>query len=240
MPCFHLSKWITPSKFKDSRKKQAKQATTSKIDVTKSHRASKAVFGINELLEHVLSHLPMKDLVHAQQVCQHWRTTIAGSLLLRQHLFLEPAVLTIEWIDLTRSPLSPEVRLIAGSDWNLIKDSGVGQLNPLLGNVFYSRIPGRVWRYELLYEDLRRILSWREGTWEAKLISQPPAQRVQIETNHNGWFPSIEINDPEGLRLGALEIALRASVEKTGAYEEWRRWGRKWRKVHTVVSIRVR
>lgn len=55
------------------------------------HRAATRVFGIPELAEMILLHLPMRDLLLAQRVCSHWRTSIEGSPKIQRALFFTPS-----------------------------------------------------------------------------------------------------------------------------------------------------
>lgn len=56
--------------------------------------ATEKALGIEELLENVLFFLPVKDPIHAQQVCQQWRDTAQKSKTLRQRLYLESQPVT--------------------------------------------------------------------------------------------------------------------------------------------------
>ncbi|KAK5680168.1 hypothetical protein LTS10_007095 [Elasticomyces elasticus] len=55
--------------------------------LTTKHSAFNAVLLTTELLEHILSQLPMKDLLLAQRVSSEWRDVICQSPLLQQQLF---------------------------------------------------------------------------------------------------------------------------------------------------------
>ncbi|TKA71628.1 hypothetical protein B0A49_03031 [Cryomyces minteri] len=52
---------------------------------------SQRVVNIVELLEQILLHLPMVDLLLAQRVCRRWRALIIHSVHLQRALFLRPA-----------------------------------------------------------------------------------------------------------------------------------------------------
>ena len=47
-----------------------------------------ASFAVPELLEHILSFLPFKDLLFAQAISKTFQATIVGSLKLRQKLYV--------------------------------------------------------------------------------------------------------------------------------------------------------
>jgi hypothetical protein len=57
-------------------------------DAPSDHSAPLAVFGTYELLEDVLSYLPLKDLFILQRVSKQWSKVIADSPRLQEHMFL--------------------------------------------------------------------------------------------------------------------------------------------------------
>lgn len=57
--------------------------------------------GIPELLENILSHLCITDLIRAAAVSQQWREIVRNSATLQQNLFLRP-LSTREWKDFQR------------------------------------------------------------------------------------------------------------------------------------------
>jgi hypothetical protein len=56
--------------------------------------ATATAFGLPELLEDILLHLPLKDLLLAQGVCKGWRDLIQDSKKARMALYLEPCSTT--------------------------------------------------------------------------------------------------------------------------------------------------
>ncbi|KAK5677250.1 hypothetical protein LTS10_010439 [Elasticomyces elasticus] len=52
-------------------------------------KASAKAFGIAELLEKILLHLPIKDLLLSQKVCKNWQIACTSTKI-RKALFLEP------------------------------------------------------------------------------------------------------------------------------------------------------
>ena len=70
------------------------------------------VFSTTELLEQILSHFDIKDLLLLRQVSRHWRDVMAGSLVLQRAMFLapEPAPL-FEW-HLKHRPYDEPYRLV--------------------------------------------------------------------------------------------------------------------------------
>ncbi|KAK5692179.1 hypothetical protein LTR17_025501 [Elasticomyces elasticus] len=62
--------------------------------------ASDQVFGTTELLEHILIHMPARDVLLSQRVSQQWQAVIKGSLhLQRALLFTGEAADPTEWIE---------------------------------------------------------------------------------------------------------------------------------------------
>lgn len=49
------------------------------------------LYAVTELLEDILLHLPLKDLLLSQRVNKHFKATIDGSLKLQRALFFSPA-----------------------------------------------------------------------------------------------------------------------------------------------------
>lgn len=68
------------------------------------YAAAARVFAVTELLEHVLGHLAMHDLLIARHTSKHWKQVVAGSTTLSRTLFLAPAPTEglwdlVEWYD---------------------------------------------------------------------------------------------------------------------------------------------
>ena len=61
--------------------------------------ASHHLFDVTEIVEEILTYLPMKDLARVQRVCGKWKCIIDGSSMMKQTLFLHPASvdLVLEW-----------------------------------------------------------------------------------------------------------------------------------------------
>ena len=72
---------------------------------TASTMASQAVFNITELMEAVLTLLPLPSLLRAQLVCKQWQRVIQNSSVLQQDLFLQPAKDELVWlVDIVNLP----------------------------------------------------------------------------------------------------------------------------------------
>ena len=61
-----------------------------KKTVVRAFEACHQVLSIVELAEEIMLHLPLKDLLLAQQVSRHWQSVWEGSVKIQRALFLEP------------------------------------------------------------------------------------------------------------------------------------------------------
>jgi len=68
--------------------------TASAMAYTVCHEALSTI----ELLENILLNLPTQDLLRAQRVCHHWRSTIENSSPLQENLFFKPVASRITWL----------------------------------------------------------------------------------------------------------------------------------------------
>lgn len=70
------------------------QRTASTIVYMACHEALHTI----ELLENILFNLSTQDLLRAQRVCHHWRSTIENSSPLQENLFFKPVASKITWL----------------------------------------------------------------------------------------------------------------------------------------------
>lgn len=127
------------------------------------------------MLESILFHLPMKDLIHAQQVSRQWRKTVASSPILRRHMFLKPGNVPIGTL-YSKCPRK----------WNAVLQYGKHP-HPYLERYFVPRYQQLHDHHMLFDEDYKphilHILSWPRGQWEKMLIWQRPPTKVKIEVS---------------------------------------------------------
>ncbi|GME30878.1 hypothetical protein GTA08_BOTSDO06092 [Neofusicoccum parvum] len=123
--------------------------------------AADIVFNCTELLELILSFLPMADLLlAAQQTCQQWRAVVLGSTKLQRCLFFVP-------------------------DWRGVDVYG---LNPLLVQRFRFRRDQNGWLHIKEPGEWRdRLLSCRTASWRRMLIAQPPEAFTMEVMNRGAW-----------------------------------------------------
>ena len=182
-------------------------ATMSKS--TAAHNA----LSTTELLEQILSHLGVEDLVLLRRVSRHWRNTMAGSLVLQRAMFLahEPE-LPFEW---------HLQSLVLGQQWRNIQKTSVPARKPE-GRVFQSsRFNPLLFERKVSYESEgdsegqeSTRLHARNGIFVAggislfaqMFIAQPPVTHALVA----GTIP-IELDKENGIRVLDIIGALRRS-----------------------------
>ncbi|EME81811.1 uncharacterized protein MYCFIDRAFT_215491 [Pseudocercospora fijiensis CIRAD86] len=70
-----------------------------------SPNAATRVFGITELLEHILIDVSPRDLIHLQLVSKNCKNTIDGSSILQRMIYPEPTDAKFAWVDQYRTRL---------------------------------------------------------------------------------------------------------------------------------------
>lgn len=133
------------------------------------------VFTTVELLELILLKLPIKDLLRAQEVRDHWRQVIAGSNAIQKSLFLRPGTAAEAAIDARR------IEYIKSDG-----STGKAAINPWICE--YEC--GRVWNYDVGsgFSMSRRGIGWGVYTSDFALMSitQPPMKLEMIVTYEAG------------------------------------------------------
>lgn len=178
-----------------------------------SDNTTEKVLANYELLQHILSYLSFQDLIHAQQVCYQWRALVARSKILRQLLFLEG-------ID-DRRPLDLQGKHnIAG--WNLHFDYTP---HPLFEAVCVPHSRTR-WMYGLLFDDVKRLLSFHGTQWQSMFVVQPPPKKVLLRVHLNTWASvvSTHVEDAGGVRFESVLSSLVKLLNKNGVTESSQQW----------------
>jgi hypothetical protein len=65
--------------------------------------AAHRVLAINELLELILLHLPLKDIIVARQVASSWKGLFDSSISIQKAAFLAPCAVTLPNVDRSAS-----------------------------------------------------------------------------------------------------------------------------------------
>ena len=176
--------------------------------------AADIAFGIIELLEDVISHLPCKDVLLAQRVSRTWRDTIKGSLTLQKALCFVPVNVSLPERE---DPLPPEASI---PFWWGPKHEGWSARYPTLdaspsARDFYERSsrPGAYVLNPLITQlcpqayhschaygnrivlefDSRSPMSASDlsiGSWKAMQITQPPSKDILL-VHQNNWLSHV-------------------------------------------------
>jgi hypothetical protein len=112
------------------------------VATTSTTPAADAVLSITELLEQILSHFDIKELILLRQVSRYWSDAMAESLVLQRAMFLEPEPeLPFQW-KLQRDPFDKRLRYIkqrsdtvSELDHEVFKSS---RFNPLLSETRFD------------------------------------------------------------------------------------------------------
>ena len=153
--------------------------------------ASDAVFHITELLEYILSHLDIKDILRAQRISKKWQAVVVENGELQQRLFLAPEEQRGRWkytflrgyTNFSRA--KPNAPLGNETCYDHIFD--LGRLNYLLlrkyhreksieyragqrGEVVIFRKP------KMMFESRRKALL--KGSCHNMFLTQPPVHRA--------------------------------------------------------------
>ncbi|KAF2257788.1 hypothetical protein CC78DRAFT_538266 [Lojkania enalia] len=181
--------------------------------------ATQEALEIYELLELILLHLPMRDLLLSQRVCSRWHLTISSSKRLQQRLFLLP-----------RDPLA-NPRLAYANEL-LLEIFGYDFTAPLLFGgmlIYLDRVPSPKHFEELItltsfpkraasfnftsvdkcpsYSSDAR-LRYANASWRRMLLTQPPVTHVsvldfRVAPDYDDCFCEGAVNI-DGVRMGEL------------------------------------
>lgn len=160
--------------------------------------ASTRVFGIFELAEKILMHLPITDLIHAPRISKQLQSIVTNSKPIQRALFLKP---------LSGKP----VILVKPSPGRMIfrpnENSNISVR--VLGNPFAQRIMRGLNRNDA-------AVLHQKATWRRMLLSQPPMRR--IEDKHGRKF-----RDDHGVKMLQSLVASekRPQWYKLNYIEEW-------------------
>ncbi|KAK5712170.1 hypothetical protein LTR17_018076 [Elasticomyces elasticus] len=172
--------------------------------LTTKHSVINAVLLTTELLEHVLSQLPMKDLLLAQRVSRNWRNAIRQSPEWQQQLFMRPLREKFIW-NLTL----PDYDMGSGHTLMRIKADLYSQApenypNALRAGDINEKLVQLVCLYDLFHsagarnkvphgpqESLKfRVqllaLDCPTASWRKMLLTQPPVYKVSTHFKVNG------------------------------------------------------
>jgi hypothetical protein len=153
---------------------------------------------IVELLEHILLHLPQRDLLLAQRVCRRWHAVINASKHIQRALYF--------------LPLPPANSTSSQPASNpLLASAFAGYFKFLAWEEFTSTYTS-TWASMLLYSTEKR---WQqrfiqeEASWRRMLVTQPPVSHVdivdqRIAPDYEDCFAEAGAHNEEGVRMGEL------------------------------------
>ncbi|KAK3690775.1 hypothetical protein LTR37_018997 [Vermiconidia calcicola] len=228
---------------KAARNNQTKSAVTTRGAARRS--LSDAAFLTTELVENVLSFLPMRDLLLDQRVCRKWANTITGSKQLQQALYFAPAKPQISWrydhVECTLSRMSPAAPAKRGPKVHVYNSA---HLNPLLfrsdedpcGILIRAAVNGLE-----VFKFLRRpSTKYPEASWKKMLLAQPPLKSVEgtfdIKGQCEPWsgrpgrgafarkIEEVEVVEWDGVRVWDVMKRIVAAETSVGRIK----WSRQW------------
>lgn len=173
---------------------------------------------VTELLEMILLHLSMEDMIVSQMVCTYWRDTIAGSLPIQRILsFADANGTTIDpkMIEAADSMIRGvtgaqfEARLL----WPLAKIL-LSRLNPVSRRIGYWDLnwmsaadPTKrlvlICKMKIRHPDETSKLMRPEASWRKMLLTHPPLPWVYVST---GWgsVGFVKARDERSVTLGEV------------------------------------
>ena len=210
------------------------QVRYSGSDATASHR----LLGTSEVLEMILLHLPIRDLLLAQRTCKWLKSVITESPPLQRALFFKPVyALPAEDFRMgkaccTEHQLLPGDLLVCNSKLRVYG-------NPLFEWAF-GTAEGEEEQSRDKELELPPAFAYRKASWRRMFITQPPLPRVTIEWELDGPHPSgraactfRDIREEGGVRLGTFWTHVKALDDDTmygdqtidvRSREKWEEW----------------
>ncbi|KAK5705721.1 hypothetical protein LTR17_021409 [Elasticomyces elasticus] len=210
----------------DTRYGTVKPMTRSNTQ-SRKEGVSDAVLLTTELLENILHHLPMKDLLLAQRVSRKWQGVIDQSKRLQQQLFFAPKQSRSCWEfepgddeDESEMAVQRGFRKITTAEHYERKEQGdpwvyeLGELNTLLFRSDNFKLDERVedGGYESFVSPWCMPVRDKHASWRRMLITQPSVTRVSTLFE---FAPAFEYCDQVfGGRTGVTAGDLFKEVEK--------------------------
>ncbi|KAK5715140.1 hypothetical protein LTR15_010557 [Elasticomyces elasticus] len=218
----------------DTRYETVKPMTRSDTQ-SRKEGVSNAVLLTTELLENILHHLPMKDLLLAQRMSRKWQGVIGQSKRLQQQLFFTPKESGSCWEfeagddeDESETAVQRGFRKITTAEHiERVKQGDpwvyeLGELNTLLFRSDNFRLDERVedGGYESFVSPWCMPVWDKHASWRRMLITQPPAGRVNTDFDFEPAFYYCE--QVSGGRTGVTAGDLFRVVKKAAeAGCEW-------------------
>ncbi|KAK5723107.1 hypothetical protein LTR17_013977 [Elasticomyces elasticus] len=215
----------------NSKKHQASTSSArSTTRLTTKHSVFNAVLLTTELLEPILSQLPMKDLLLAQRVSRKWRDVIMQSKEMQQKLFMLPIEANHIW-DMYDPGVGEwfEIRRFRGNEDN--RKSGnyqhtivSGDINELLLKInatqnLWDKIIGGPAIEFAEFRLTMPSLDNPDASWRRMLLTQPPIFDVGMDCGlksgeSKNWWGKY----PNGATMGDI---MKPFEEGAAAGEKW-------------------
>ncbi|KAI0468323.1 hypothetical protein F4859DRAFT_211449 [Xylaria cf. heliscus] len=178
-------------------KQTARQSTGGRAPRRPFHERSTTVadvWAITEIAEHILAHLPMKDLLLVQRVSTSWRELIRTSPVLQELLFMRPR--------------QSQATQTSSSD-----DIPIREFNPLLIEHMPLWFSTNKDAWSLSVKDApwaqtvsRLVFLRRDASWRHMLLAQPPFTTFesvrQVHAMGGDRLSVGCIEQPDGVRMG--------------------------------------
>lgn len=209
-------------------------ATEDETNTDSRRTAVDDVFDVPELLEMILTHLPMKELLLDTSVSKQWKATIAGSHKLQKTLFMVPEPIKSQYqfdpdeLRMQETPASTFPS--SGSMEDLPEDFSnpfvvvvanplpveFGNLDPYaVGTTLLDETEDYVWMLDL---DVSATYYGFSPSWRRMYATQPPAQTLRaaipLDLNPDSNVDDIEIHNPQGITMGEVVDAIFRRVKR--------------------------
>ena len=186
--------------------------------------AANTVWNVEELLENILLHLPLRDLLTSRCVCRTWRK---GTPRIRQSLFLQPrpgrcTYHDIDdkpgWKDLDGNSVTSIYNPFISDKFIFIPDGA--ESNEMLASLPYG---GEIIHYGLVAPEPtidENQLTYQEAaflgmgaSWRNMLVMQPPATQIEFGCENHFYDVTgqsyIAVTNPDGVACGEVIDAYR-------------------------------
>ncbi|KAK5137998.1 hypothetical protein LTR08_005795 [Meristemomyces frigidus] len=196
--------------------------------------AAERLAGTLELIEMVLMHLPLPDILLAQRVNKAWSDIITGSPQLQRALFFRPSdTIPLRFLHHT-GPIMldcaneaecnyDEKRTgnVAEAYWGSDRDASLKHDNIILNPFMSSHLPWLLKDFDPYVRDLAAAelgnRSQRpEASWRKMLVSQPPVSELGFDTGSAQHWHRVEAQDGEiGITVEGLRTRLAGFTGRT-------------------------
>lgn len=212
--------------------------------------ATENVFCTAELLEAILLHASMRDILQAERVAHQWQDVIQGSAKLQQMLFLAPT--SVKAVRLIEAPPKKPYQYLASGlvfdfefdfttlNWKTDeadRENRVVSENPLLSRILEVRHDGLDLVFDLEHK-LHKLVN-KDGSWNRMQLTSPPVSEIELSIiptdgrAYNRRTPTIHAEAHIGVTIGELVRAVtyhaggcREALVSIRGGDQWNRDGK--------------